>query len=169
MKHIACLAGLLVVAACGGGGDLAGPKLPSAEAAASAPVQQMPAMNAGVTVDSVELLTVAPTAAMPLSFRVRATVVGSVPANTIGFDLRVVVNRTDATSASTAWFAEGVMPFALISGTPSSGSWRGTAIVTLPPQPAGPHSFAGIVDPNATFDFTGSWSSGVTGTLDIAP
>jgi hypothetical protein len=168
MRHVVCLAGLLVVAACGGGSDITGSKVPSA-AAASAPAQQMPAMHATVSVESVELLTVAPTTATPLSFRVRATAVGSVPTNTIGFDLRVVVNRVDATTASTGWFAEGVMPFALTSGTPSSGTWKGTAVVTLPPQPAGSHSFAGIADPTATFDFSGSWSSAVTGAVDIAP
>jgi hypothetical protein len=169
MKNVICLAGLLVIAACGGGGDIADSNAPSAAAAASAPTQQKPAMHATVSVESVELLTVAPTAATPLSFRVRATAVGSVPANTIGFDLRVVVNRVDATTASTGWLAEGVMPFTLTSGTPGSGTWQGTAVVTLPPQPAGTHSFAGIADPNATFDFSGSWSSGVTGSVDIAP
>jgi len=166
MKHIMYFAAFLVLTACGGGESRG---TTTSVPAAPTPTVHLAAMGGVMNVLEVDVLTPNPTAANPISFQIHATFTGTLNPGASSFEVPVVMGRTDATTASTGASAQGILAFVLTSGTTSSGTWTGSGVVTMPPQPIGEHTFNAAAMPNAVFDFLGSWSSGVSGTISIAP
>ena len=160
MKPILILCSLLLLAGCGGGGG-------GGDESPSAPL--LGAMNGNMNVTAVEVLTQNPTSTASISFRVGATFTGTVKPDAPSFDIPLVMWRVDDTSMSPDAATHGSLAFALSTGTAASGVWTGSGTVTMPRQPAGDHVFGAATMPDKVFDYVGSWTSGVTAIVSIAP
>jgi hypothetical protein len=126
-------------------------------------------MNGEMKVTKVEVVTPNPNARSSISFNIEAIFTGTLNPARASFTVPVVMQRVDSTMSSTDATSQGDMTFALSAGTAASGVWTASATVAMPPQPTGDHVFSAIAVPDKLFDFSGSWSSAVTGTVHVAP
>lgn len=126
-------------------------------------------MHGSMLVSSVQVVTVNPNSRAPITFRISANFTGQVSPGRTSFDVPATMQRSDALMGAANQTAQGTLTFALVSGTAPSGTWSGSGDITMGPQPAGDHPFAGGPNPEKVFDYTGMWDSGTAGTVTIAP
>jgi len=161
MNKILCLVALLVVlSACGGGGgrEIGPPAAPALPTYSTS-------LSGTMNVLSVTVLTPSPNTLQSMDLQVDATFTGSVSPGAVSFDVPVSVLSVSRGGA----VMSGSVTFNLASGTAGAGSWVGRGVVTLPPQPVGDHVFSAALSPQSVFNFTGSSSSAVTGTVRVVP